>query len=208
MKRRYTIRLHGLLCPESVTVNGRKLAKSDASGQGEGWTWDGQSRVTTIRLAKPISTTSETTVLVQGAGTYADALVLQKALNLRAQIRQAKREMKFKHSELLNGGDVKKMPRVLERSEEIERRLTAIINSPKSGGKTPPDFDALRQRVLDALTDGPFNYDRIIPDVEPESSASAKRTENAVFTPDEISRIKLLIPGADVPARLWHQVIR
>ncbi len=207
-KRRYIIKLHGLLCPDSVSVNGRKLAKLDADVQGERWAWDAKSRITTIRLTKPITTKSETTVLVQGAGSYADGVVLQKALNLREQIRQAKREMKFKHSELLAGGDVKKMPRVIERSDEIERRLTALISSPKMSGKNPPDFGALRQKVVDALTDGPFKYDRTIPDVEPESSASAARTENAVFTPEELARITQMIPGADVPAHIWHQVIK
>ena len=201
-ERRYTIRLHGLLQPKDATVNGEKLARLETGDNGEGWTWDSRARVTTVRLTLPVSTRAETTVLVRSAGTYADALVLQRALNLRAQVRQAKREMKLKHAELLGGGDVKKMARVVERTEEIERKLTEIINSPKGMGKTLPDFQAMRQSVLDALTDGPFKCDRTIPDVDPESSACALRIADMKFTPEEIERITALIPGADLVAHL------
>ena len=184
-KRAYVIRLHGLLKPERITLDGEKLD----------WTWDAKTRTTTIRLDR-ITTKDEHTLHIQGAGTYADALVLQKALNLRAQIRRAKRLMKLKHAELLAGGDVKKMPRVVEKTEEVERQLTEIINSPK--GKSP-DFTALRQRVFDALTDHPFATDRVIPDVDPESSSWEKKIADGVFTTAEIEAIKAFIPGPDQP---------
>ena len=184
-KRAYIIRLHGLLKPASVTLNGEKLD----------WTWDAKSRTTTLRLG-PVATDQETKLLIKGAGSFADAVVQQKALSLRSQIREAKRLMKLKHAELLAGGDVKKMPRVVERTEAVERELTRIINSPK--GKSP-DFQALRQTVLDALVDHPFATDRVIPDVDPESSGFEKKIADAQFTQAEVEAIKALIPGADVP---------
>ena len=186
-KRAYIIRLHGLLKPESITLGEKKLP----------WTWDAKTRITTIRLSAVV-TKDETTIVIKGAGNYADALVLQKALNLRSQIRKAKRLMKLKHAELLGGGDVKKMPRVVERTEEVERQLTEIINSPR--GKSP-DFGALHQRVLDALVDHPFATDRAIPDADPESAGYEKKIADAQFTPAEIEAITKLIRGADVPAQ-------
>ena len=178
-KRSYIIRLHGLLKPESITLDGKKLD----------WTWD--KRVTTIEVG-PLSTKDEHAIRINGAGTYADVLTLQKALSLRSQIRQAKRLMKLKHAELLAGGDVKKMARVVETTEDVERRLTEIINSPRGQS---PDFGAMRQRVFDALTDQPFATDRAIPDVDPESSAHQARIADAQFTPDEIAAIKALLRG-------------
>jgi alpha-glucosidase (family GH31 glycosyl hydrolase) len=144
----------------------------------------------------PLSTNEAHTIRIEGADTHADWITMQKALRLRSQVREAKRLMKLKHAELLAGGDVKRMPRVVERTEEVERELTAIINSPR--GKSP-DFGALRQRVLDALVDHPFATDRAIPDVDPESAGWEKKIADGQFTPAEIEAIKAVIPGADLP---------
>ena len=60
----------------------------------------------------------------------------------------------------------------------------------------------MRRRVLDALNDRPFESDRRIADVEPETIEATKKIENARFTPEEIARIAKLSRGSEVPATL------
>jgi len=96
---------------------------------------------------------------------------------------------------------LKKPPRVIRETEKIERQLSAIVDDPK-GIAAAPDFAAMRQRVLDALTDQPFESNRKIPEVDPESIATTKQIENATFTKEEIERITHLLRGADLPAWL------
>lgn len=200
-KRGYLVEIHGLLKPDGIALNGKKLAELRGDLCGEGWWWDGNRRVTTIRLARPISTKDEAVVRIEGAGTFADAQVLQHALNLREQIRQAKRVMKLKHAELASALGLKKPPRVIRETEKIERQLSAMVDDPK-GIAAAPDFAAMRQRVLDALTDQPFESNRKIPEIDAESIATTKLIENATFTKEEIERITHLLRGADLPAWL------
>ena len=68
---------------------------------GTGWTWDPQTRITTIRFSTAYAIGEQSGVQLRGAGTFADAVVLQKARNLRSQVRQAKRLMKLKNAELV-----------------------------------------------------------------------------------------------------------
>jgi len=201
-ERRYLVRLHGLLRPHGVLWNGAELPETGPDSCAPGWTWDGTSRTTTIRPPTATAVHAKLALEIQGAETFAEAIVIQKALNLRSQVRQAKRLMKLKHAELLAGADVKKPPRVIRRTEEVERELTAIIHNRSSSEGPPPDFQAMRRRVLDALNDYPFESDRTIPDVEPETIEATKKIQNARFTGEEIRRIAKLLRGADVPAWL------
>jgi len=200
--RRYAIRLHGLLKPEAVEVDGRPLSEASSCGCEEGWHWDSNGRVTTINLTRPRSTSEELILGVSGAGTFADAYALQKTLNLREQVRQAKRVMKFKHFELLGGADIKKPPRVIRRTEEVERELTACVDSPKALATDPPDFEAMRKRVLDALVDQPFESSRTIPEMDQIARNSMRKIKNGQFTADEIKKIESILRGAGVPAWL------
>ena len=50
-KRSYLIKVHGLLEPESVSLNGRDMSD---------WSWDPAMRVTSIRLNRPLSTSEST----------------------------------------------------------------------------------------------------------------------------------------------------
>ena len=89
------------------------------------------SALITVRLPKPLSISKETVVQFSNAGTFADLSAWQKAWNLRAQVRQAKRDMKLKHAALVGGPGIKKPPRVIRETEEVERLLTDIVDHPK-----------------------------------------------------------------------------
>ena len=158
---------------------------------------------TTIRLPNAYAIDRPVVVALQQAGTFADAVVLQKARNLRNQIREAKRLMKLKNAKLVGTElEIRKPPRVILKTEEVERELTAIVEHPQGIAANPPDFQAMRQRVLAALTDKPFDSTRTIPDPEPHCIAATKQIENATFTPQEIAAITNLLRGADLPAWL------
>jgi hypothetical protein len=212
-KRHYLIRIHGLLKPQAVAFAAMPLPKvgvvvvpTPLPEVGDdpckaGWTWDPQTRITTIRLPNAYATDRRVNVELQQAGTFADALVLQKARNLRNQIREAKRLMKLRNAELVGTDlELKKPARVILKAEVVERELNAIVEHPQGSAANPPDFPAMRGRVLAALTDKPFDCTRKIPDSDPNSVAAAKQIENATFTPAEIKAITDLLRGADLPA--------
>jgi hypothetical protein len=202
-KRRYQVQVHGLWKPDRVALNGRNLAEVEPGTAGDGWWWDRRERTITIRLDKPISTSKETVVSLSNAGTYADLAAWQKAWNLRAQVRQAKRDMKLKHAALVGGPGIKKPPRVIRETERVEQLLTEIVDNPKGCGKTPPDYAALEQRVRTALTNDPFMSNRSLPEFDLESRQGTELTKGAKFTAEEIQTITNRLRGADLPAWLW-----
>ncbi|MGA2656871.1 MAG: TIM-barrel domain-containing protein [Verrucomicrobiota bacterium] len=199
--RRYVVRVHGLLKPESVAVNGRQLNELDSNAGGEGWTWDGKQRATTVTLTRPLATAAENAILLKNAGTFAQAVALQQAINLRAQMRQVNRALKLKWVALTGGADIKKPPRVILEADEVERELDGMVDEPRPA-RQPPDFDGLRQRVLAALTGRPFDSTRAIPEIDPEALATTRKIENAQFTPAEIDKLKAILRGAGLPAWL------
>ena len=193
LERRYVARLHGLFKPNSVTVNGAQLPQIEPGQCGPGWIWNSKSRTTTIRLPLAVPISEQLTVGIQGAGTFADAIALQKVLNLRQQVRQTKRLMKLRHLSLLGGDDIKKPPRVIRRTEDVERELTELVHNPREAGGTQPDFAAMRKRVLDVLDDMPFESDRQIPEIDPDAIRSTKKITNGKFTADEKKRIAKIL---------------
>jgi hypothetical protein len=200
-RREYVVRLHGLLKPEAVRLNGRSLAELDKDGCGEGWSWEPRSRVAAIRVTHPLSTQATVRLSVEGAGTFADARVLQAALNLRAQVRQIKRELKLKHVSLTGGADIKKPPRVIRETETVEEALDQVVAEPRGRGLTPPDFEALRQHVLGALADQPFESNRTVPEIDPDAKATTEKIRDGKFTPAEVAKITGMLLGAELPAR-------
>jgi hypothetical protein len=206
-QRRYQLRLHGLLKPEAIVVNRQTLPEIAAGEGGAGWTWDVQNRTTTLHLPGTFSTSEPLSVEVHGAGTFADALTLQKALSLREQIRQAKRLMKLKHSALCGMAPEgsTKPPRVIRTTEEVEAALGAVIAHPRGVANSPPDFQAIRQRVLGALTDQPFESRRKIPEADPNCAATIKAIDNVGFTPAEREEISKTLRGAELPS--WILVV-
>jgi alpha-glucosidase (family GH31 glycosyl hydrolase) len=208
-QRHYLVQVHGLFQPEAVLVNDTALPAVGLDRSALGWTWDARKRTTTIHLPNGCATDKPVVVALRGAATFSDALTLQKAMNLRTQVRQAKRLMKLKLSQLLGDLDIKKQPRVIRRTEEVERELTTLINHPRGIGQRPPDFGALRQRVVDALRDKPFEVDRKIPELDPVAIRATQQIENGMFTSalqggaaSEEHQILECLRGAEVPAWL------
>ena len=58
-KRRYTVRLHGLLRPDAIKLNGKSLGQLDETECGTGWRFDRKSNNTTINLTEPLATSKK-----------------------------------------------------------------------------------------------------------------------------------------------------
>jgi hypothetical protein len=202
-KRRYQVQVHGLFKLDGVALNGRKLPELEPGKQADGWWWNSRERTLTVRLDKPLSTSKETVLSLSNAGTLADLTTWQKAWNLRAQVRQAKRDMKLKHAALVGGPGIKRPPRVIRETEQVEQLLTDVIDNPKGCGKTPLDYAALEQRVRAALTNDPFESNRTLPEFDPESRQGMELTKGVKFTAEEIQSITNRLRGAALPAWLW-----
>ena len=202
-KRRYVVRVHGLFKPHNVALNGRKLAEIEPCQDGPGWWWSGRERLITVRLPKPASVSKKTVVEFANAESFSDLSAWQRAWNLREQVRQAKRDMKLKHAALLSGPGIKKPPRVIRETEDVERLLTELVDNPKGRGQAPPNYAALEQRVLAALTNEPFESNRSLPEFDPESRQGMELTKGAKFTAEELHTITNRFRGAELPAWLW-----
>jgi alpha-glucosidase (family GH31 glycosyl hydrolase) len=202
-KRRYCLKIHGLFKPQNVALKGRSLAETESCNDLNRWWWNERDHTVTVHLEQPISTGKETVLQFSDAGTFADLATWQQAWNLRAQGRQAKRDMKLKHAALLSGPGIKKPPRVIRETEEVERLLTGIVDHPKGCGVNPPDYAVLEQRVLAALTNDPFESKRTLPEFDPESRQGTELTKGAKFTDPELQTITNRFRGADLPAWLW-----
>ena len=204
-RRRYAVRVHGVFNPEGVLLNGRRLTEIEPAKAGDGWWWDDRERVLSIRLEKPISVGKETILRITGVGTYADLATWQKAWNLRAQLRQVKRDLKLKHAAIVAGPGVKKPPRVIREFESIENALTDVIDNPKGRGQTPPDFVALQQRAVEALSHDPFDSSRTLPEYDPESRQGMELLKGAKFSAEEIRSMTARLRSPELPAWLWAQ---
>jgi hypothetical protein len=202
-QRRYCLEVHGLFKPQSVTLNGHKIAEDESCSNRDRWSWNEQEHKVLVRLEKPISIRKEVSLRFLNAGTFADLVVWQKAWNLRAQARQAKRDMKLKHAALVAGPGIKRPPRVIRETEEVERLLTDLIDHPKGCAANAPDYSALEQRILAALTNEPFESNRTLPEFDPESRQGMDLTKGAKFTATELQSITNRFRGADLPAWLW-----
>ena len=87
----------------------------------------------------------------------------------------------------------------------MEWKLSELIEHPHGAGTAPPDFTALRQRVLSALEDRPFECDRTIPENDVEALNAMRRINNGSykFTSKEIEQIRAVLRGADLPAWIY-----
>ena len=202
--RRYEVRVHGLLKPEEVRVGAQRLEEREAKECGPGcggWTWDSKARITTIRLTEPIRIAEKVTVKLEGAGTFADALVLQRVLEYRERIRRVKQEEKLKYAILLDGAEHSKPPRVIRETEKIETQLDDLVTNPKGIAQRPPDFRAMTAQVLIAFVDHPFECQRTIPAPDRSVQEATRRIEDAVFEPWEIRSMTLALLGCEVLAK-------
>ncbi|MHB0998381.1 MAG: glycoside hydrolase family 31 protein [Armatimonadota bacterium] len=202
--RRYEIRLHGLLKPDSISLNGKKLDESDAADWLGEWNWDAKTGVTTVRLRKALPTASQAVLTFSGAGTFADASILQKTVEFRDRIRKVKDLEKLKYSLVLCGREHAKPPRVILETEEVEMMLDSLVANPKGLSKTPPDFKVMTSQVLYAFTNKPFDSTRAIPEKNPTCIDATAYLENIQFEQEEINRMTAILLGLELPARfIW-----
>jgi hypothetical protein len=206
--RRYEVRVHGLLKPQSVKLNGRELTEGRAKECGEGcggWVWDDQARVATIRVTDAIPVNKKVTLTLEGAGTFADALMLQKTLDYRERIRRVKEEEKLRWGMVLHGLDFSKPPRVIRKTETVEMELNDHIAKPQAIAQRPPDFRAMTARVLKAFVDEPFESNRPGPLLSENTDQlkAAPLLAHATFLPQEIRRMTAELLGCELVAKAW-----
>ena len=138
-----------------------------------------------------------------GGGTFADAVALQKAMISAGPTASSQAADEVEALRVVGIGGQQKPPRVIRMTEEVEQQLTAAINSPNRIGSSPPDFEAMRQRVLHALTDKPFESDRRIPYADSTRRRhEADRKRHVHGRRDQPDRSTLR--GADLPPWLFN----
>ena len=204
--RRYTLRVHGLLKPQAVKLNGREIAEARAGECGEGcggWVWDDQARVTTIRLTEATPVNRKTSISLEGAGTFEDAEMLQKMLDYRERIRMVKETEKLKWGMVLHGLDYSRPPRVIRETEAVETQLDGLISKPQGIARRPPDFRALTERVLKAFRDQPFECQRPLPQSNTDARKAAPILEYAHFEPEELRRMTVELLGCKLFTKAW-----
>ena len=69
-RRHYIVQVHGLLKPESITVNETAVPAAALDQTGSYWTWDGEKRVAAVRLIGSYDTRKPLTLALHGAGTF------------------------------------------------------------------------------------------------------------------------------------------
>jgi alpha-glucosidase (family GH31 glycosyl hydrolase) len=204
--RRYTVRVHGLLKPHAVLLNGRELPEARPAECGEGcggWVWDDQTRVSTIRTTEATPVNKKTTITLEGAGAFADAEVLQKMLDYRERIRRVKEVEKLKWGLVLHGLDFSRPPRVMRETEAVEAELDGLISKPQGIGRRPPDFRALTARVLRAFSDQPFESNRPLPKGNTDALKAAPLLAQAHFEPEELRRMTVELLGCRLFTKAW-----
>lgn len=192
--RSYKIRVHGLLKPATVRLGNRTLPEKE-SDSGEGWSWDGDSHITTIDLPAHVPIQNRVVLTLQDAGSFADAELLEKAINYRAHVRQVEVAEKLKWGMLLRDQDIKKEPSVLRKTEQVEQELSDLIESPERVASNGANFKSWTSRILAAFVDHPFESNRRIPETDPDALKATRMIEDAVFTPEEISQMTAELLG-------------
>ena len=202
--RRYEVRVHGLLKPQSVKLGGHPLLEKRREECGEGcagWFWDEQSQVTTIRLTEPISVDEKVTIDLSGAGTFEDAEMLQRGARLPGENPKGKRR---REAEVGNAAawSGHQQASAGDPGDGGGRDGTGQPGLQPFGiGQRPPDFRGMTERVLKAFVDQPFESHRVIPDANPEARKATAILENAKFEPEEIRRMTAELLGCDLLAR-------
>jgi len=200
--RRYEVRIHGLLEPDSVSVNGEKVARIDSDGWGGGWTWDSKQRVTTVRIAEALPIGKKVVVKLDTAGGLADAIALQKVLEFRERVRTVKLIQKLKYALILVGQEHGKPPRVIQETEKVEARLNDIIANPLGLSRNMPDLKSMTKQLLAAMVDKPFDSTRTIPDLNQTCLEATKSIENVTFESEEVRKMTAALLGLDLHARV------
>ena len=204
--RRYEIKVHGLLKPEVVKLDGQPLAEKRPSDCGTGcggWTWDEHARVTAIHVAEaqPISQTLRVTL--EGAGSSADAEMLQKVLDYRKRVQNVRDIEQLKWALLLAGLDIKKPPRAIRETDALLSELNTFASQPRGLAERPPDFRAMTEKLLWAFVDQPFESNRTIPEEDPEAIKATAKIEHGVFLPEELNQMMAELLGCELFTDAW-----
>ncbi len=200
--RRYDIRIHGLLRPDAVKLNGKEMEERRPDDPRQGWSWDAKTRITTIHLLEPLSTGKEAVITLDGAGTFADALALQQVMEFRDRIRSVKLDQKLKYAIALTGREHAKPPWVIRETEEVEMQLDALVAHPRGIASNPPDLRAMTERVLKACVTHPFDSTRVIPDKNATCLDATQVIAGVQFEPEELSKMTATLLGLNLQARM------
>jgi hypothetical protein len=195
-----------LLKPEAVKLNGRQLEEKRADDCGEGcggWTWDKQRRVTTIHLTEARPLGEKVTLSLEGAGTFADAEMLQKTLAYQQRVRNVRDDEQLKWALLLQGAVIMKPPRVVRETDAVLSELNNLVLHPQGMAQRPPDFRTMTRRLLKAFVDQPFESHRTFPEADPEARAATAKIEHASFQPEEIHRMTAELLGCELLSKAW-----
>jgi hypothetical protein len=199
-KRRYKICVHGLFRPRSVRMDSNALPEIEDLQSEAGWRWDEQRHLTTINLAS-LRLQNPVTVTLERAGSFEAGQLLQRVIDYRARVRKIEVAEKLKWGTLLHGEDIKKEPRVLRQTEQIEQALNVLIENPEQLEHEHPEFNSWTARILASFADHPFESNRTIPELDPDAIKSTRSIENAQFSPAEISEMTTTLLGCVLAAK-------
>jgi hypothetical protein len=167
---------------------------------GIGWRRDEQPRLTTISL--PIlSIQDRITVTLDGAGSFDTSRRLEELVDYRLRVRELEVAEKLKWGMLLLGEDIKKEPRVLRETEQVEQGLNDLVDRPERLDTEHPDFPSWTSRILTAFIGRPFESNRTLPELDEDALKSTRAIENATFTPEEIRDMTAKFLGCVLTAK-------
>ena len=206
--RRYEVRVHGLLKPGFVEADGRKLEEKQPEEGGQGWNWDKERMVTTIRLTEPVPVQQKVVARLEGAGTLDDVEILQKALDYRERVRKIRIEEQLKWAMVVDGMEIKMSPHVVRSTDQVEGELNMLIAQPHGLARYPPHFRAMTNHLLRAFVDEPFESRRTIPEAYAPARKATEVLAHAAFEPEEIQKMTLELLGCNLVARAYSTPMR
>lgn len=200
--RSFKVLVHGLLKPTMVLLGTQTLREKQFPDiEGEGWYWDSNRRITAIDLPADVPLSEHVVLTIKGAGSFADEQLLDKVIDYRTRVRQVEVAEKLKWGLLLKGLDIKKEPRVLRETEEVEQELDNLVDSPQTLTAKNVDFKSWTAQILTSFVDRPFESNRTIPEVDPDALKATHMIEDAHFTPEEINQMTAELLGCTLTVR-------
>jgi alpha-glucosidase (family GH31 glycosyl hydrolase) len=203
--RSYKIRVHGLSKPAAVYVDSRLVAQD--AGLSGGWTWDDQNRVTSISIPA-VSVHRRLNIRLEGSGSFASSETLQRLITFREGVRDVELAEKLKWGVLLKGEDIKKEPRVLRETEQVEQQLNDLIDSVGVGKPDDghADFHSWIAQISQAFVQSPFESNRTIPEIDPDAIKSTHAIETATFSPEEVNAMTARLLGCRLAAKVSSEL--
>lgn len=182
-------------------MGSQMLPEIDTAQSEGGWRWDEQHHLTAISLPSlPIQ--NPVTVTLEGAGSFETEQFRQKVVDYRSRVREIEVAEKLKWGMLLRGEDIKKEPRVLRETEQVEQELNDLIDHQERLAYDRPDSKSWTSRILAAFIDHPFESNRTIPELDSDALKSTRSIENAQFSSEEISEMTATLLGCVLAAKV------